>query len=336
MYRSRGVPWRTTCKRRVDQVYIVFMFGCESWSWSRQASSRGSRRRRYVGTVGWVLQKKKKIGRGAGNRAAHVSLAEYELVDEYESPRHDGGPKRSHQMEAQMELAQSWTCLGQVCTSMGRGRGLDRKEEEVLEQDWYERFRGFRPDECETLNCTQTNIKNKHKQTRKERSQEESCRLLDKTMSVGSERTNCANVRRWQGRRTWINGKEFSERIGGVKKTQHSWWKTGVAYTVLKIGDYVKHTHRERNQEEITKVMVEGFTNTEPWNAIGGYCDCSNKKSGSSGCSRLEQLDHCQQNLCSSESWHSNGGRSGRSFYPNTCSSFAVRNNECGHGDAML
>ena len=29
--------WRMQCKRRVDHVYIVFICGCESCSWSQQA-----------------------------------------------------------------------------------------------------------------------------------------------------------------------------------------------------------------------------------------------------------------------------------------------------------
>ena len=31
--RSKGVPWRVECRRIVEQVYSVFCFGSENWSW---------------------------------------------------------------------------------------------------------------------------------------------------------------------------------------------------------------------------------------------------------------------------------------------------------------
>ena len=43
--RSKDAPWRITCQRMVNQVHSVFIFGCESWSWSHQALNR---------TKGWA------------------------------------------------------------------------------------------------------------------------------------------------------------------------------------------------------------------------------------------------------------------------------------------
>ena len=34
IYRSKDVPWRTKCRRMVEQVYSVFSFGSERWSWT--------------------------------------------------------------------------------------------------------------------------------------------------------------------------------------------------------------------------------------------------------------------------------------------------------------
>ena len=35
IYKSKDVPWRMKCKRMVKQIYSVFCFGCQHWSWSR-------------------------------------------------------------------------------------------------------------------------------------------------------------------------------------------------------------------------------------------------------------------------------------------------------------
>ena len=57
------------------------------------------------------------------------------------SSQHSGGPQQSHQMEAQVEVAQPCMCVGRIQRLKGWGRGLDRKEEKMHEQTGHEKFR---------------------------------------------------------------------------------------------------------------------------------------------------------------------------------------------------
>ena len=61
-------------------------------------------------TSGWVLRRA--VERGAGIHAVHLCLEECVLVDDTESLEHDGGgPKQSHQMEAQRERWHNHGCV---------------------------------------------------------------------------------------------------------------------------------------------------------------------------------------------------------------------------------
>ena len=65
------------------------------------------------------------------------------LMEKYESDPRDGEPAVT------TDGKQPWVCLGQVGVWMGRGRGLDRKDEKMHELNGHGRFRHFRPDQCE-------------------------------------------------------------------------------------------------------------------------------------------------------------------------------------------
>ena len=130
------------CKRIVGDVYSVFSFECESWSWSQQVvewiqrlghkydemnlSFQQEGRR----DAGGELHENGKTGTFADNLwrslgarntnercdlhvAACFRMEEHLLVDRYESPQHVVGPQQSHQMAARMGVARSWMCMGQ-------------------------------------------------------------------------------------------------------------------------------------------------------------------------------------------------------------------------------
>ena len=40
IYRSKDVPWKTTCQRLVDHVYAFFAFDIENWSWTIQTMEK--------------------------------------------------------------------------------------------------------------------------------------------------------------------------------------------------------------------------------------------------------------------------------------------------------
>ena len=40
IYRSKDVPWRAKCRRKVEHVKSVFCFGSENWSWSQAIFDR--------------------------------------------------------------------------------------------------------------------------------------------------------------------------------------------------------------------------------------------------------------------------------------------------------
>ena len=88
--------------------------------------------------------------------------------------------------------------------------------------------------------------------------------------------------------------KKYRDKIGGIQKTSHSWWKRSVAQPVRIIEDCVKHVFKEHNQEADhlanqgaegkSKKTIEGVKNTETWKVVRGYCDSSEREDGSSGC----------------------------------------------------
>ena len=43
MQSDQDVAWRMEGKRMVEQVYSVFCFGCESWSWNQALSGQKKR-----------------------------------------------------------------------------------------------------------------------------------------------------------------------------------------------------------------------------------------------------------------------------------------------------
>ena len=106
---------------------------------------------------------------GARIHAAHLCLEEYVLVEEYERSEHDGGSKQSNQMGAHLELAPSWTCLGQIGVSMGQGRGLDREGKKAYEQNGQEGCCDLRPAARENSESyTEQQVENVSRQTRNE------------------------------------------------------------------------------------------------------------------------------------------------------------------------
>ena len=40
IYQSKDVPWMIKCRTVVEEVYSMFCFGSESWSWSRATLDR--------------------------------------------------------------------------------------------------------------------------------------------------------------------------------------------------------------------------------------------------------------------------------------------------------
>ena len=68
-------------------------------------------------------------------------------------------------------------------------------------------------------------------------------------------------------------GTKNCDKIGGVQKTLQSWWQTGVAHSVGKIGDYVRPVVGEHSQEADhfaknleaegrSKITIEGVKKT--------------------------------------------------------------------------
>ena len=74
---------------------------------------------------------------------------------------------------------------------------------------------------------------------------------LDRTLSVICEGTvgqTSGDGERWRTGYYEMEEK-YTDRIGGLQKTIHSWWKTGATYPVQKVGDCAKNICREHNQE---------------------------------------------------------------------------------------
>ena len=51
---------------------------------------------------------------------ARFQMKKYVVVENFESPQHDGGFEQSHWMEAHMGIVQSMMCLGQMRVRMGK------------------------------------------------------------------------------------------------------------------------------------------------------------------------------------------------------------------------
>ena len=90
-----------------------------------------------------------------GHLAAYLHVEEHMLEKICESPR-VGEPKQQHHTQALMDRAQPLTCMGQIGVSVAWRRGLNRKEEQMHEQDGLEGINDLCPDERQALSGAQT------------------------------------------------------------------------------------------------------------------------------------------------------------------------------------
>ena len=185
IYRRKDVPWIILCNCVVDQVYRVFIFGCESGGSEQNGARRGlgiGRARQEWGRLYW---KQTTIAPFSSEIFAESVWRSLSLVCDAHANAlpHQTTPDGSSRWSGTFVV---------VC-------GTSWRLNEVHKQHEHERFHDLRVVERETLSRTQTKkMENASNQTRKERRR-------------GEERMG-----KWG---TLRRGNKCRDRIGGIQKT---------------------------------------------------------------------------------------------------------------------
>ena len=153
IYKSEDIPWQIKCRRLVDQVFPVFSFGSENWSWTMKTVERingwetetmlrlfrfiRKRRRKWIDYYARDCKTARKIWVQMGLPFLYEVIAEsmwramgwvcderpnavintLRSVFRWRNSRWWQSTQARGMKEE--EVAQSWKCLGQNCHGLG-------------------------------------------------------------------------------------------------------------------------------------------------------------------------------------------------------------------------